>query len=423
MIALIRGVKNQTIGRRKAMSSGKALTALGLLIFTLCAVVGFLAFALNTLSVGSDLFSGIVLPQLETVVLYAVSFTLAVILSQVFSIRFVKVSQNFVFKIFDRQWLPKEGKAETYTTEYGERLEKVVSQSYTGTVVWELVTQTIPTVFLLSFVFGVLAVIVAFAVNLSLPLVGLGTVFMVNVVLFSWEYWVKQWRRKYSKLIIFTSQVGYLRVRTPLLSLLFGIGNLPRVSWTPVSEINDDQIAADPQDFDPKYKTSWLRDQYTSFLSKKNNIRTIFLRSKSNEAEDTVLWIDHGPGIEKILKSLKRRSTQLLTEQSYIDRAALRMRLGGTAEEDWSRIRADEEARLFQERFREISIAPKTHDLYRIEDPGLYDNDGNLIEKTSVEANAGRGDYDVSHFFSSPSRRLNDYDATEEQNPDQDKIP
>ncbi len=405
------------------MESNKVLSALGLLIFTLGAVAGFLAFAFNMLGVEVPFFSETVLPQWKTVVMYTALSILMVILSQVFSLRFAKVSQNYVFMIFDRQWLPKEGKAETYTTEYGERLEKVVSQSFSGTVVWELVTQTIPTAFLLSGMFGGLAMLFAKALNLPIPVIGLGTVFLVNLTLLSWAYWMKQWRRKHSKLIIFTSQVGYGKVRTPLLSLFFGIGNLPKVSMTPISEINDDQIAADPQDFDPKYKTSWLRDQYTSFLSKKNNIRTLFLRSKSNEAEDTVLWIDHGSGVEKILKSLKRKSTQLLTEQSYIDRAALHLRMGETDEENWSRKRAEEEARLFQERFKEINVAPKTYDLYRVEDPGLYDDGGNLIEQKSTEDDLGRGDYDVSRFFSSHRRQHDNFDSTEELDPDLDKLP
>jgi len=82
--------------------------------------------------------------------------------------------------------------------------------------------------------------------------------------------------------------------------------------------------------------------------------------------------------------------------------------MGRADDDNYSRKRSEEEARLYTNRFSQLSEPPKTYDLFRVKDPGLYDDEGNLIEKPSSEIVTEPGeiddaDTDVSHYFS-PSR-------------------
>lgn len=402
------------------MESNRVLSAIAILFFTLCAGIGFGVFALGSIGVEIPLLANAGTPRGGTFVLNFVLLLVATILSQVFSFWVAKATRKKVFRFFNHQWLPKQGTAETYTTEYGERLEKVALASFLGTVVWKLATQTVPVAFLISIILGGLVMIVSGYANLPPIVFGPLIVLATNLVILSTSYWVQEWKRRYQKLVVFSTRIFYTNVRTPLSALIFGIGNLPKASETPMSEIKDDQVAADPQDYSANFKTSWLRDLYTSWLSKKNNIRTLFLRSKTNEAEDIVVWIDHGSGVKKLLTELKRKASQLSTEQSYIDRETLNLRMGDSYDVNWSRHRTEEEARLFAERYKQISDTPKIYDLYWVEDPGLYDDDGNAVPVEVIESEEEDESINVSRFFRSSQKRHRDLDFSDDNNSDED---
>ena len=82
------------------------------------------------------------------------------------------------------------------------------------------------------------------------------------------------------------------------------------------------------------------------------------------------------------------------------------MEVGKPDDDNWSRGHTEEAARLYTERFMKVNEPQKTYDLHRVEDPGLYDEEGNLLEEPAavipgdmVSADEPE-DVDVSSYFS-----------------------
>jgi len=388
------------------MESSKVGPAIVLFSLTLCATFGFFVFAMNMLGVDVPFLSEVVLPQGRTIFMYFVSLVATTIISQFFAFWFANRVKRTLFKLFDKGWLPEAGKTDTYRTAPGERLEKVVPQSYLGTVVWEMATLKVPSVFLASIVTGGLTLLVTSLLGKPQLLLSLVLIVLVNSVAIAWSYCLKEWRRLHLKLVIFTTVVKYVTVETNFFDLLFGSGSRPEISTTPMSEILEKQVSADPQRFDPSIKTSWLRDRYTAWLSKKKNIRTLFLRSKSNEAQDTITWVDHGSGLIRLLDNLSRKSIMLSERQRFIDQEVIKMEVGKPDDDNWSRGHTEEAARLYTERFMKVNEPQKTYDLHRVEDPGFYDEEGDLLEEPAavisgdIAADDEPEDVDVSSYFS-----------------------
>ncbi|HCL95301.1 TPA: hypothetical protein DHW62_00025 [candidate division WWE3 bacterium] len=391
------------------------------MLFVLCIGVGLGAYALKQLGVEISFLQDGNLPNVELVILYLVLIVAAAVLSQVFSFWFAKAAQKTVFGFFDSRFLPKQDK-ETYTVVYGERLERVVLPSFYATVVWELITQTIPGMFFVSVIMGGIAILVLEFSRFPAVAVGLFLLtILVNFLVIPWAYWLKEWRRRYTKFVVFTFMTYYVRVRTPVLSLLFALGTLPKASRTPIKQIQEIQISADPQDFDEKFQTSWVRDQYTSWLAKKKNLRTIFLRSIFNRAEDVLFWVDNGPGLENLLNGLIDNASRQASERSYIEEEAMRLKVGDRDEKNWRRGKKEREATMFLEKFKDAGATVETYDIFRVEDPGIYDDDGNYVEENAPEEEVEESDKDVSSYFSQKGRK-NDFDFTEVPDPNEDRL-
>lgn len=367
------------------MDSTKVLPAILLGIFILCAGVSFFAFALSLQGIEISSLSLPVLPRFRTMIFYIVLLTFVAIISQVFTFWFARLVRKTVFRFFDSRWLPKEGKAETHTTTQGEQLERVVVPSFWATIFWDLATRVIPATFAISIIAGAMVALAASVVNFPSIIAGILATVLINLVTLSWSYWIREWRRKYTKFVVFSFMTYYVKARTPLLALLVGIGTLPQSSRTPIGQIQEVQISADPEDFDPRFKTSWIRDQYTSWLASKRNLRTIFLRSIFNRAEDILFWVDYGPGLANLLYKLVGKARQLVAEQDYISRTALTLRVGKPDDTNWTPKKGEQEATQFLARFKKVSAEPKTYDLYRVEDPGIYDNEGNPVATSGIE--------------------------------------
>ncbi len=380
----------------------RILAALLLFMFVLCSAGVFVILSLSMIGVEVPMASDFTLPKMGNVFLSAFFLFLAVIASQVVSFWFAGGVKGKVHSFFDSRWLPRKGSAETYTTSFGERLEKVVSQSYYGTTVWDMATKTIPLAFTVSFIAGAV-VLIAIRLAGGFPwLAVLPLVLVINLIVIPVSYWHTEWVRKYTKFIVFSFNTLYIKARTPVLSLFFWRGTLPQKSETPISGIKDTQIAADPQQFDPKFRTSWARDQYISWLSEKTGLRTLFIRSKTNEAEDTLFWVDRGPGLDKILRYLRDKVPQVQMERTYIQQNAVRLRTGNGEDKDWRPVHADIEAESYLNRF---AYEPVTYDVYRVEDPGIYDDQGNP-KGPEKEISAPQGSRNVAEYFS--SRRTSD---------------
>ncbi|KKS07270.1 MAG: hypothetical protein UV31_C0008G0010 [candidate division WWE3 bacterium GW2011_GWF1_42_51] len=408
------------------MESSKIVPAIVVVLFVLCAAVAFVAFAFNTLGMEIPFVKEVRIPQIGTVLLY-ITFVLAlVIFSLSLAYWIAKSIEGDVFRFMDRQLLPKKGKGNSHTTIYGERLERVVPPSFEATTVWELITQTLPGIFVISGVFHGTAVGIAkfsgpFPVAVGFFVLAL----LVNVTVIPWAYWLKEWRRRHTTFIVFTFTTYYVKVRTPILSLLSGLGTLPIASKTPIKQILEVQSAADPEDFDPTFKTSWIRDQFTSWVAKRKGLGTIFLRSISQKAEDILLWVDHAPGLQNILERLIENAALQASEQSFIAEEAVRKKVGDPDQEDWSRGKTEKEAFLYLEKFKGIRSPGIKYDLFRVEDPGLYDEDGNLLRNSPTEApnEAKSDDVNVAHLFPSRNRMYGEPDLTEGEDPEKDRLP
>jgi len=376
-------------------------------LVNLCCAAALVILGIKVLGLELPSGWGVKLPDMGETVLYLVLLFAVGVFSIIFAFWFAGEIKPWLFGLFDDRWLPREGK-ETYTTTYGERLKKVAPQSYMGVVVWKMAAVTIPTTFFVSLIVGVLALATSLILGKPQLILSLFLVAAVNTIAISWSYSVEKWKAANYRAVIFTTCIKYATVETNFFEFLSGSGDLPSVSTTLMSEIRDKQASADPEKFDKSIKTSWLRDRYTAYLSRKKDIRTLFLRSKYNEAQDTVTWIDHGTGLFKLLESLSREAAQLEEEQRFIDQEVIQLKMGRADDDNYSRKRSEEEARLYTNRFSQLSEPPKTYDLFRVKDPGLYDDEGNLIEKPSSEIVTEPGeiddaDTDVSHYFS-PSR-------------------
>lgn len=370
------------------MDSKRALGFVAAFMALIIGVLGFLIFALNSLGIDVGPFVGIDASESLEIWSLLAKFVLLVVASIVFIILAFIVANSVkqpIFKLFDSRWLPKENSAEVYVAGIGERLEKVAKPSFYATTLWEMISHTIFQVFFSAVLLGGIAGVVLSVLDLPglIPAVFVSGV--VTFVTIPPVFWVKEWRREYTKFVVFTFMTYYVKVRTPILSLLFGIGTLPKASRTPISQIQEIQISADPQEFDENYKTGWLQDQYTSWLAKRRNVRTLFLRSIFNRAEDILFWVDDGPGLANLLNRLIIRASQSTLVQNYLDNEAIRLKMEEGQTENYANIETSQLKESLTNRFKKTPEGFKVYDIYRVEDPGLYDSMGNPIEKQTTE--------------------------------------
>jgi len=402
----------------------KGFAAVLLLFLVLCGTLGFVVFGLNIVG-RADVLKSLVLPDVKSILTVCTTMVVIIITSQVLSFWVARLGKSVVHSYFDRRWLPKENNSESYTTSYGERLEKVVLPSYLGTTVWDLAAHTFPSMFVVS-------LIASIAVYVILTVVGIGAfqvwviltllILACNFILVPVTYWIKEWKRKYTKFIIFSFNVIYIGVKTPILALFFWKGSLPQKSRTPITEVLEIQMSADPQQFKEEYRTSWLRDQWTSILSRRVGLRTIFLRSRSNKAEDIILWIDNGPAIDKILRNLSEKALRSQLGAGLIAQTVAKIEAEGEPSALHKQTRVESYLQNFQH-------GQQTYDLFRVVDPGLYDNQGNPIESVSVAVDRMHA-ADVSALFRPERKRKTDSDnidttkphRTEEKHSDENSL-
>ncbi|OGC45591.1 hypothetical protein A2V49_03795 [candidate division WWE3 bacterium RBG_19FT_COMBO_34_6] len=330
------------------MKSKKILPAVIALVLILFFSFAMTIYALNGLGIDILKIQTVSIGSIKTIMIKFIFFILAATIVQVLSFLIAKSLRSKIMKFLDARLLPRKGKAETHQLIIGERLEIVAKPSYLATTFWEMLIQIFLGTFLLS-IFS--SGLVMFVTKSKYPwniILGMLVLILINLLIITIFFWIKEWRREHTKFVVFTTRTYYVKARMPLFALLFGSGTLPSVSQTPMNEMTENQIAADPEDFDIENKTSFIKDQYLAYLAKKINTRTLFLRSKSKKAEDILVYIDNGVRLAKILDTLVA---------DYPD--------------------FEKENRPYKP---DTSIKPI--DLFRVEDPGLYDYEGNLVENT-----------------------------------------
>lgn len=317
----------------------------------------------------------------------------AAITGQIFAFLFAKTTKKAVHSFFDSRWLPKGKRIVKYTTKPGERLECVRPKSFQATVQWELMTKNIPMTFLVTIAIGILINVIFSFIELPGYLATVLGAWGYCFIALPWPYWLKSWIADRTLFIVFTTIVYYIGIGTPFTALITGKGSAPKVSDTPIETIKDVPYSSDPQEYMPEYKTSWLRDQWTAYLSDKTGVATVFLRSVFEKAEDIVMWVDNAQGLVHVIKSLLPTTGAILGNDTTIenDKTQSDIRLknypGGV-----------------------------TYNLFQVVDPGLYDEQGDPINQADTQVK----EYDQQQKALLSTKSINKPEPVQEQ-PKQNK--
>ncbi len=302
--------------------------------------------------------------------------------------------------LLDSFWLPGINKR-TKMTDPGVRLEMVLQQSKKATVWWDTPIWTVR-----LFLFSLLAPLVIrlgislvqgwldlasdldqldtqFGSDLFSPdgLQQMYAIFLVIVYLGPIAiYHLLRWKQRNNRLLIYTDEMIHW-VGRPTIPGLFRAAEDSYISVTPTMLIEDVIATPDPEDIDPNYKTSFLRDWWTKRRYKSEDVLSLRLPSRTG-GDDFFYFAEGGVRFINSRSRIRNRAQRISSERQTGESAAHRAEWLEYAETR-NIAHAEElgQAELnISDALLRADAEPAVYDEAKEMDPGFWDHDGFEID-------------------------------------------
>jgi len=301
---------------------------------------------------------------------------------------------GIIQRVCDFLWIPSKEKR-IHKTDPGIRLEMVLTQSKEATAWWEGLTGIflfVPlSIFLpIALVLGwnvVEAWIAAFSKGdpgslvdytpreWKFILLGFLALTFLGPPLY---YHVRRFIQRNSRLVVFTDWMFALLGRPTLPAIFFRAIEDIYKSATPTALIDDVVITADPEEINPRYRTSMLRDWWTKRLFKVKDVISLLVPSRARGGADFLPWMEDGLRFENSRSRIRLRDGRIMSQ----------IRTGESIEfqvlrQSYAERRDPDQAKALAEREKEINLdllraeaVEGDYDVYKVVDPGIWGPDG-----------------------------------------------
>ncbi len=283
--------------------------------------------------------------------------------------------------------LRPEKERRIHVTIPGSRLEKVIEVNEQATVWWEMLVGML-LLPLLGLIIGLgLALIRSYIRAFSGDLLTnpfsfsplqkgsiVGSFLSFTIIGLPIYFQLRRWSQRNTRVIYFTDVIFFVRGKITLLGLLTGKVEDYYRSYTDMRYIDELKIAPDPEDLDPRIKTSWVRDQWTKYWAREKGVASMLIPARAFGGEDFLIFIEDAIGAEQALPLIKDRAIKLETTIRTFSASAERKWEDEYAEKE-DPTSADDKA---SETYKALEVRlmrlakPVEYDLFEVKDPGYY---------------------------------------------------
>jgi hypothetical protein len=296
----------------------KVLQTLFVFIFLLCGVFGLIAFMYYMMpSVSStniyiaDPIKNVIVPVLSNI-----GAILIVVFTALTTVLVVIVIVNKpVIKFLDSRMLPRPKnlelltekeltQGEYYETNLNEQFEFVKIPAWWATTFKEMLSPML----VQTGITLIISIIIYIALGQMFFIYKMTFCYVINVFFFLTlmiKYIVVEWHRQNNLTILFTHTMVALKAHGSVQGILTGRASDVSRSTTPLNQIREPKTETDPRRFKNAEMPNDLTNEFYDFLGGIEGIRSVFIPSIAENAQDYLNFLTHANSFGRILLRLK----------------------------------------------------------------------------------------------------------------------